>query len=301
MSKPESAGESLESILASIRKSLSEQSTDVLSTGAPEEPALPYDAQGAPKAPAPAQGPADDAALAESVPAAAREEPQAATGKLRAAAEELQVAAVEPPQPETVRPAVEERLQTTDEPPLPAPATVPTAASSSRGAKDPLWFLSRRGEASEKAGERPVRTDASPVATSSGKPPASEPKLLRVGVVRGPLPPFFGSSAETAKAEAAPVPASSAGISAGHSGEPGTALNGGLNGKASTIFDHAPAANASPPAAEGPAQIQGLEAMVAELLRPMLRRWLDENMPRLVSAALKAEAELISKRDAKKP
>ena len=41
--------------------------------------------------------------------------------------------------------------------------------------------------------------------------------------------------------------------------------------------------------------------MVAELLRPMLRRWLDENMPRLVSAALKAEAELISKRDPKKP
>ena len=48
-------------------------------------------------------------------------------------------------------------------------------------------------------------------------------------------------------------------------------------------------------------QIQALEAMVAELLRPMLRRWLDENMPRLVSAALKEEAERMSERDAKKP
>jgi cell pole-organizing protein PopZ len=43
------------------------------------------------------------------------------------------------------------------------------------------------------------------------------------------------------------------------------------------------------------------ETMVAELLRPMLRRWLDENMPRLVSAALKAEAEVMSRRDPKKP
>jgi cell pole-organizing protein PopZ len=40
---------------------------------------------------------------------------------------------------------------------------------------------------------------------------------------------------------------------------------------------------------------------VAELLRPMLRQWIDENMPRLVSAALKAEAEAQSRRDPRKP
>jgi cell pole-organizing protein PopZ len=32
----------------------------------------------------------------------------------------------------------------------------------------------------------------------------------------------------------------------------------------------------------------------------MLRRWLDENMPRLVSAALRAEAALLSERDSSK-
>src|SRR5262245_34282081 len=111
MSKPESAGESLESILASIRKSLSEQSTDALSTGVLDEPAAPYEAKGEPEAPALDQGPADQAALREPVPAAATAWPQAAK-------EELQVAAVEP-QSAAVRPTVEGHLQATDEPPLP--------------------------------------------------------------------------------------------------------------------------------------------------------------------------------------
>jgi cell pole-organizing protein PopZ len=64
-----------------------------------------------------------------------------------------------------------------------------------------------------------------------------------------------------------------------------------------------PAANppTTNPQAANPSQLQGLDAMVADLLRPMLRRWLDENMPRLVSAALKAEAETVSRRDPKKP
>ena len=39
MSKPDPTGESLESILASIRRSLSEQSTDVLAEEAPATPA----------------------------------------------------------------------------------------------------------------------------------------------------------------------------------------------------------------------------------------------------------------------
>jgi cell pole-organizing protein PopZ len=47
-------------------------------------------------------------------------------------------------------------------------------------------------------------------------------------------------------------------------------------------------------------QSHALEVMVAELLRPMLRRWLDENMPRLVSAALKAELALMAERESKK-
>jgi cell pole-organizing protein PopZ len=35
---------------------------------------------------------------------------------------------------------------------------------------------------------------------------------------------------------------------------------------------------------------RALEAVVLELLKPMLRQWLDENMPRLVAQAISDEA-----------
>jgi cell pole-organizing protein PopZ len=34
--------------------------------------------------------------------------------------------------------------------------------------------------------------------------------------------------------------------------------------------------------------------MVVEMLQPMLRQWLDQNMPRLVAAALKEQADRAS-------
>jgi hypothetical protein len=83
----------------------------------------------------------------------------------------------------------------------------------------------------------------------------------------------------------------------------------GLNGSAGSVLGYAADARSGSGGASGsaphhqagePAQSQALEAMVAELLRPMLRRWLDENMPRLVSAALKQELALMSERETKK-
>ena len=47
-------------------------------------------------------------------------------------------------------------------------------------------------------------------------------------------------------------------------------------------------ATAEPAGGEGP---HALESMVLELLKPMMRQWLDQNMPRLVAAALKDEAD----------
>jgi len=47
----------------------------------------------------------------------------------------------------------------------------------------------------------------------------------------------------------------------------------------------APAA-AAPPADEG---VPELDGAAAELLRPMLRQWLADNMPRIVEAALRSE------------
>ena len=84
-----------------------------------------------------------------------------------------------------------------------------------------------------------------------------------------------------------------------HAAGPHAGDTGGSLRAASSIFG--PPSTDGRPAATVDAnpQIQALEAMVAELLRPMLRRWLDENMPRLVSAAL--QAELMARRDPKKP
>lgn len=62
----------------------------------------------------------------------------------------------------------------------------------------------------------------------------------------------------------------------------------------------APSANAAPAGATP--NTRALEAMVVELLQPMLRQWLDQNMPRLVAAALKDEADRVgaAERDANK-
>ena len=72
-----------------------------------------------------------------------------------------------------------------------------------------------------------------------------------------------------------------------------------LNGKA------APAAAAPSPSAtlaSDMAHNRALEVMVLDLLKPMLRQWLDENMPRMVAEALGEEVQRAraGKGDAKK-
>jgi cell pole-organizing protein PopZ len=204
----------------------------------------------------------------------------------------------------------------------------------------------------------PAAVQPVPPAAAPGRPAANEPALKEI--VRGPLPPFFGSSPETAKVEVSPappmttslplpgaaviLPAATPPASVARPAEaesarkaapempPGTPAaspvtpvgSGTLAGSANASVreslpnDKASYANtvqprpngAAPPAAAPTSaarsaastpQLQGLEAMVADLLRPMLRQWLDENMPRLVSAALKAEAEAPSRHDPNKP
>jgi cell pole-organizing protein PopZ len=58
-----------------------------------------------------------------------------------------------------------------------------------------------------------------------------------------------------------------------------------------------------PPAGTSPLQgSQALEVMVLDLLKPMLREWLDQNMPRMVAEALKAESDRVGAGgSAKKP
>jgi hypothetical protein len=325
MSKADATGESLESILASIRRSLAEQSTDILDYEAPADPPpemSPIDAddEDVPRLVGGAglNGRRPDAAALEGPSGPIQEDPPPPPPSALASP---QPAAPAPP--EAATPPIEE-------PPPPAPASLaPVPAPAPAPApKDPLWFLGR-GDAAAKAG---TAAPAPAAATPHAQSPVADTKPVRAEIVRGPLAPFFGSSAEAAKVEVIPVPGVPVAASVvpppahGAEGDPpfGAAKGGAgaaaaetasslfaspaprdaaANGKAAPLFGPPPAEGG--PAAAGAlpqvTHLHGLEAMVAELLRPMLRRWLDENMPRLVSAALKAEAELIAKRDPRKP
>jgi cell pole-organizing protein PopZ len=131
-------------------------------------------------------------------------------------------------------------------------------------------------------------------------------------VVRGPLPPFFGSSAEAQKAEVVLVQPSAPGpgvllppmASKVANGQAGPAIaqaaDGVRNGAGNGFFGHVASDAGAAPEGAAPND-HTLEAMVAQLLRPMLQRWLDENMPRLVAAALKDEAVRMATRDPRKP
>jgi hypothetical protein len=381
MSK-DSSGESLEAILASIRRSLAEQATTVLEeeggasaeplpSGAPpadlDAPPIPgsislqlaatldavrstsTDVSGGPGAeagPVPDPGPAaiDVAPAATPArtpvltlvtssppPATAPDPAAAATAATPTGTSAVSPAAVG--QAPSSAPAVVPRAEL-------APAPDAAAADPARkvsgepapGQADPLWFL---GQGSEPAGGAAVGSGPAagaplPLAPQPKPVGAPEPRSPPLGAGRGPLPPFFGSSAagvvkvemvpdRSVRSSAAPSPPYAAPPElsvAAHqldgmhtaNGEPLRGLHvpprtpdsaGGMRA-ASSIFGPPPADGRAGPVGDAhPPQIQALEAMVAELLRPMLRRWLDENMPRLVSAAL--QAELMARRDPKKP
>ena len=55
------------------------------------------------------------------------------------------------------------------------------------------------------------------------------------------------------------------------------------------VADPAPQVASIAPSAAPAAGVQTLEDTVARLLRPMLRQWLDDNMPRIVEKAFKEE------------
>jgi cell pole-organizing protein PopZ len=284
MSKPDPTGESLESILASIRRSLSEQSTDVLA----EEPA-----------PAPADAPKGVIS--------------GLTRRLAESAEEVPPA--DDAEPVESGPALEPlSLPDRDPPPsAPPPTPVAPAPAAAQPQKDALWFLGGRDRP-------PTAPESGPPAPAEATRPAAvharpvQAKAAQSGVLRGPLPPFFGSSAEAQKAEVVLVqpsatgagmmlpPAPPAKAANGQAGPvAGAPAAAGLRNRAvSALFGH-PASDAKAGPESATPHVHALEAMVAELLRPMLQRWLDENMPRLVSAALQDEAVRMATRDPRKP
>lgn len=304
MSKPDPAGGSLENILASIRQSLSEQSTDALD----ERPA------------APAEQDKDTKPLRK----------RGLTQRLAGATAEAPLAPDLGQSGDDLSDLLDDGPVKATPPGAPASdAASPAAATgAASGEKDPLWFLTRRDEPAQEAGPPPAGAVAEAPPAAAATPPA-EPKLTRPEVLRASMPPFFGSSTEAAKPPStsseptvqpaaglqatrpqSAAPAVQASADAGMAHEvsllaaaaeaaaarpPPATPQPALNGKA------APAAAASSPSANlasDMAHNRALEVMVLDLLKPMLRQWLDENMPRMVAEALSEEVQRA--RDAKK-
>ncbi len=290
MSKPDAASGSLESILASIRKSLSEQSVEA----GGEERATPFE-------------PTKDAAgrkggLTQRLAGAAGEGAAAGDGK---AGDDL--ADLLEDQPPTAKPTAVSPAASAGSAPTPAsaPTTQATPAAAAPPDEDPLWFLTRRDEpAAVEGAALPVAAEAQ----SGGgvRPQAAEPILTPPEVVRATMPPFFGSTAEALKPEAPQRDAREAAATVRQPPRPAAAASG-LAAAAPTA--EAPKAGVQPPAVHTlpngrgaePGEVKGaaqgdtqytraLEAAVLELLKPMLAQWLERNMPRLVGEALKEEA-----------
>jgi uncharacterized protein len=334
MSKLDPTSESLESILASIRRGLAEQSTDVLTEDGAQQP-VSLDTLGSivPGDEPPPRFLGGAGTGGPSQPQVPLPTEIALSAGFPVQTDQAFAGLDDAPPPASISAA----LARGDEASRPsAPAAVPAPPQSEGASKDPLWFLARGkdsvppptpGGAPQLVPAQPMPAQpAAPVALAPTpaavpKPAAKETALKEI--VRGPLPPFFGSSPETSKVEVSPAPPAAsvplpgtavippAPIARAAEAEPqrsaapvrssGPAREALPNGKASSSVPVPPTAGSTTPAAANTPHLQGLDAMVAELLRPMLRQWLDENMPRLVSAALKAEAESQSRRDAKKP
>lgn len=113
--------------------------------------------------------------------------------------------------------------------------------------------LTPPGDGSPPRGELPATADPSRAPAAAAAVPADPPPA--------PVPPAAPAPAMAA----APLPALSA-----------EALVAALP-------------SSRPPAAGTAATVRSVEDLIADLLRPMLRQWLDENMPRIVEKALRIE------------
>lgn len=321
MSKPEGmAGQSLEQILASIRRSLTEESPAALGLVEHELP-FPEDRKAEPQAqPAPADGTASGNPLTDALTnrlAVALETP--ANGAPVEDDEFKSLLAVDPkdapsPQAGVARPVPES----------PAPE------------RDPLWFFGRKAAA--KASPAPT----SPASPLAAKPEPGEPQadiqLTRPQAVRATFPPLFSAKSEpvpTQPAEPAvsaepapakpqgpkdklaslsggpqpqePAPAVSSAPSVkdaapqpdGVAAEPLRAARGVSPAPASPAPQANGAAAAAAPAAPAESEAAGkpaaaarngpLEDMIAQVLEPVLQRLLDKNLTPLVERVVREE------------
>jgi cell pole-organizing protein PopZ len=173
--------------------------------------------------------------------------------------------------------------------------------------KEPLWFLTRGAAADApqpKSDQAPER---------AAEPP--EIVLSRPETLRPSLPPLFVAGGPAAQSARAPTSASAAAEAlptAAPAKPPQETAPAASHGRAAAE----PAAAASRPAPAGTSPAQGqaaappkaageeaspspvapdaagnaaLEEMIAQLLEPVLVRWLDDNLPRMIEKVVRAE------------
>jgi cell pole-organizing protein PopZ len=266
MSKPDTGGaaQSLEEILASIRKSLDDETTKGLSKMSKPSAALATDAR------APAEPVADGLS-------------SRLAGALGGAGPSLDGALAD---------FFAHRPQK-DQAAAGAPAT-PSAKPVE--AKDPIWFLTRPGAADEGATGKGEAAPSPPSDNASPSAPGEEVKLSRPETLRPSLPPLFASDRPVSPgaAPAAAQPATKAAAPRAEKGEQAAPLKGDRPAPmpasaAGSASQPTPATQsaAAPAAAQGPA----LEEMIAQLLEPVLVRWLDTNLPRMIETVVRAEVD----------
>jgi len=216
--------------------------------------------------------------------------------------------------------------------------------------KDPLWFLARKSEAdgsAEDAESKVEKKAEKPAELEEPTAKAADASLTRLEALRSSLPPLFGAdepAAAKAEPAAAPQPASAAKAkpavipefkpadktktekpeAKAPSAEKAPATQAAFleppvkaamspsssgmlqpPGAAAALPDEVVAAaiaEARPSPAKaapiGSAQARALEEMIGQLIGPVIHNWLDANLPRLVEKVVREEvARMGSKRE----
>jgi uncharacterized protein len=306
MSKQEtSPTQNLEEILASIRKSLDDESTKGLSklSKPPEAPA--------PEARAPAEPAADglssrlagalggaatslDGALADVFAHRPQKDPPAAAAPVTPATKPVEA---KDPMWFLTRPGVADDGAKVP----PAAATPATPAIKPVEAKDPAWFLARPGVADDGTADKGEGTPSRgrDITGPLGSGSVDEVKLSRPETLRPSLPPLFAADGLVPPAAA---PAATPAVVKAAEARPEKAAEQAVtptvpperdrrdpSPKSATASQPVPAAQ--PTEASSAAQGPPLEEMIAQLLEPVLVRWLDTNLPRMIESVVRAEVD----------
>jgi hypothetical protein len=325
MNKPEAKpAQSLEEILASIRKALAEEEVQ----GAPEAPASAEPARPADKkSPSPAKSDPLSGQLAVALNGSRSEEN----------ATDDDLADLLAPLPSDAVPSKAASAAPEDAEPSP-----PSSGSGDK--KDPLWFLARKDVPEVEPAEDVAKVADKPGDREEATAKAEEITLTRLETLRASLPPLFGGEeAAVVKAEpvsyakpaSTPKPAERPAVAPPEKAKeekpeikaspaekmlppekapaaqvmgpepptqgpmpppPGGVLQppGGSSAPASEVVmvsglaeARGSAANASPLGSS--AQARALEEMIGQLIGPVIHSWLDANLSRLVEKVVREE------------